>query len=35
MISLETAMARSSDIEELRNMIGQGSARPPVRRAAG
>jgi twitching motility protein PilT len=36
MISLETAMSRSSDLDELRNMIGQGPARPtPVRRAAG
>jgi twitching motility protein PilT len=33
MISLETAMARSSDHEELRGMIGQGPARPTVRRA--
>ena len=34
MISLETAMARSSDHEELRSMIGQGPARPTtVRRA--
>ena len=33
MISLETAKARSSDHEELRGMIGQGPARPTVRRA--
>jgi twitching motility protein PilT len=33
MISLETAMARSSDHEELRGMIGQAPARPTVRRA--
>ena len=33
MISMETAMARSSDHEELRGMIGQGPARPTVRRA--
>jgi twitching motility protein PilT len=33
MISMETAMSRSSDLDELRNMIGQGSAKPAVRRA--
>jgi twitching motility protein PilT len=34
MISMETAMSRSSDLDELRNMIGQGTAtKPAVRRA--
>ena len=33
MISVDTAMARSSDLDELRNMIGQGSAKTAVRRA--
>jgi twitching motility protein PilT len=34
MISMETAMSRSSDLDELRNMIGQGGgAKPAVRRA--
>jgi twitching motility protein PilT len=34
MISMETALSRSSDLDELRNMIGQGTAtKPAVRRA--
>jgi twitching motility protein PilT len=33
MISVDTAMARSSDLDELRNMIGQGPAKTAVRRA--
>jgi len=33
MISMETAMSRSSDLDELRNMIGQGAAKTAVRRA--
>jgi twitching motility protein PilT len=37
LISMDTAMSRSSDPDELRNLIGQGGAavRPPAQRAAG
>jgi twitching motility protein PilT len=35
MISLEDAMGRSSDGEELKNLIGQGGGAAPTRRAAG
>jgi twitching motility protein PilT len=34
MISMETAMSRSSDLDELRNMIGQGTVKPGVVRRA-
>jgi twitching motility protein PilT len=34
-ISLEDAMARSADLDELRNLIGQGGAPAAMRRAAG
>jgi len=35
MISLEDAMARSSDPEELKTLLGQGAGPMPARRAAG
>jgi twitching motility protein PilT len=37
LISLETALSRSSDVDELRGLINQGSAatvRPPAQRVA-
>jgi twitching motility protein PilT len=35
MISLEDAMGRSSDGEELKTLIGQGGGATPARKAAG
>ena len=37
LISMETAMSRSSDADELRSLMGQAgaSARPPAHRAIG
>jgi twitching motility protein PilT len=33
MISLEDAMGRSPDVDELRNIISQGGANKPIRRS--
>jgi len=37
LISMDTAMSRSSDVDELRSLVGKGgaSARPPAHRAIG
>jgi twitching motility protein PilT len=35
MVSLEDAMGRSPDVEELRNLIAQGGANKQARGAAG